>query len=62
MDFVLESADDKDFTSRFEWCGRRELNSHTRRALPPQGSVSTIPPRPQKVRTRVSGSRETKNS
>lgn len=27
------------------WCDRGDLNSHTRRALPPQGSVSTVPPR-----------------
>ena len=26
------------------WCVREDLNLHTRRALPPQGSVSTVPP------------------
>src|SRR3990167_2682605 len=30
------------------WCGRGDLNPHTRNALPPQGSVSTVPPRPRK--------------
>lgn len=29
-----------------KWCGRGDLNPHTRRALPPQGSVSTVSPRP----------------
>lgn len=32
------------------WCGRGDLNPHTRNALPPQGSVSTVPPRPHKKR------------
>lgn len=27
------------------WCERGDLNPHTQKALPPQGSVSTVPPR-----------------
>lgn len=39
----------KDFDSCKIWCGREDLNLHTRRALPPQGSVSTVPPLPRRL-------------
>jgi hypothetical protein len=30
----------------YVWCGRRDLNSHALWALPPEDSVSAVPPRP----------------
>jgi hypothetical protein len=36
--------------SRFDWCGRRDLNSYAFWALEPKSSASAIPPRPQQIR------------
>ncbi len=46
--FVKKRLDFYVIEEKNGWCGRGDLNPHTRNALPPQGSVSTVPPRPRK--------------